>query len=141
MLSGGIDMHFHHSDAIHFYLLSLVTPFNPNQNENEIPTRVLAGRINWPRTIDEGTKAFIKKLLIQNPDKRLGAGRNGSREVKEQPIFSSTKWDDVYARKTKPPIVPTVKHPGDTSCFDQYQEDWRSAPFASDKELDLFKDF
>ncbi|CAF1203857.1 unnamed protein product [Rotaria sp. Silwood1] len=124
-----------------FEMLTGGTPFNPNQNESEIPSRVLAGRIAWPRTIDETTKAFIKKLLTQNPDKRLGAGRNGSREVKEQPIFVSIKWDDVYARKLKPPIVPSVKHPGDTSCFDQYPEDWKSAAFASDKELDLFVDF
>lgn len=119
----------------------IATPFNPNQNESEIPSRVLAGRISWPRTIDETTKAFIKKLLIQNADKRLGSGRHGSREVKEQPFFASIKWDDVYARKLKPPIVPNVQHPGDTSCFDQYKEDWRSVPFASDKELELFADF
>lgn len=124
-----------------FYFWSSVTPFNPNQNESEIPSRVLAGRIVWPRQIDEPSKAFIKKLLNQNPDKRLGSGRNGSREVKEQPIFASIKWDDVYARKMKPPIVPSIRHPGDTSCFDQYQEDWRSAPFASDNELALFASF
>ncbi|CAF0751038.1 unnamed protein product [Rotaria sordida] len=124
-----------------FEMLSGATPFNPNQNESEIPSRVLAGRITWPRTIDDQSKVFIKKLLVQNPDKRLGAGRNGSREVKEQPFFASIKWEDVYARKLKPPIVPTVQHAGDTSCFDQYKEDWRSAPFASDKELELFADF
>ena len=119
----------------------LVTPFNPNQNESEIPTRVLAGRITWPRTIDETSKAFIKKLLNQNHDKRLGAGPNGSREVKDQPFFVSVRWDDVYGRRIAAPIIPNLQHPGDTSCFDQYQEDWRSAPFASDKELDLFVDF
>ncbi|CAF1257574.1 unnamed protein product [Adineta steineri] len=124
-----------------FEMLSGTTPFNPNQNESEIPTRVLAGRISWPRIIEEPTKAFIKKLLIQNPEKRLGSGKHGSREVKDQPVFSIIKWDDVYARKLKPPIVPTLEHPGDTSCFDQYKEDWRSAAFASDRELDLFADF
>ncbi|UJR26059.1 hypothetical protein I4U23_007405 [Adineta vaga] len=124
-----------------FEMLTGFTPFNPNQNEIEIPSRVLAGRISWPHMIEDTTKSFIKKLLNQNADKRLGAGKNGSREVKEQAIFSSIKWDDVYARKLKPPIVPVLEHPGDTSCFDQYKEDWRTAPFASDKELDLFDDF
>ena len=124
-----------------FRLSSLVTPFNPNQNDSDIPGRVLAGRITWPRTIDEVTKAFIKKLLNPNQDKRLGAGRNGSREVKEQGFFASTKWDDVQARKLRPPIVPLVAHPGDTSCFDDYPEDWKSVPFASDTEMALFKDF
>ncbi|CAF1055653.1 unnamed protein product [Didymodactylos carnosus] len=124
-----------------FEMLSGATPFNPNQNESEIPGKVLSGKISWPRTIDESTKAFIKKLLHQNPDKRLGAGRNGSKEVKEQPWFSSIKWDDVYHRKLKPPIVPDVKHPGDTTNFDEYKEDWRSTPFASDRQLELFQDF
>ncbi len=140
MLAGGMKK----KDSVFFFHLFwnfLVTPFNPNQNESEIPSRVLAGRITWPRSIDEPTKAFIKKLLTQNPERRLGSGRHGSREVKEQPFFSSIKWDDVYTRKLKPPIVPDVKHPGDTSCFEQYKEDWRSAPFASDKELVLFDDF
>ena len=122
-------------------LLCQVTPFNPNQNESEIPTRVLAGRIVWPRSIDEQSKAFIKKLLTQNPEKRLGAGINGSQEVKDQPIFASIRWNDVHARKLKPPIIPAINHPGDTSCFDTYPEDWRSAPFASDTELALFNDF
>jgi hypothetical protein len=140
MLSGGMRQLLF--EILFIYLLFIiVTPFNPNQSEIEIPSRVLAGRILWPRIIDETTKAFIKKLLIQNPDKRLGAGKHGSREVKDQPFFASIKWDDVYARKLKPPIVPAIEHAGDTSCFDQYKEDWRSAPFASDKELDLFVDF
>ncbi|CAF1551790.1 unnamed protein product [Adineta ricciae] len=124
-----------------YEMLTGATPFNPNQNTTEIPARVLAGKIAWPRTIDEPTKAFIKKLLTQNSERRLGSGRNGSREVKEQPIFASIRWDDVYARKLRPPIVPSVKHPGDTSCFDHYDEDWRSAPFASDRELALFSNF
>ena len=120
---------------------SIGTPFNPNQNESEIHHRVLAGRIAWPRTINEPTKAFIKKLLQLNPEKRLGGGHSDAQEVKAQPIFASIKWDDVFERKLQPPIVPSVTHPGDTSCFDEYQEDWRSAPFASDRELDLFMDF
>ena len=61
--------------------------------------------------------------------------------MKDQPFFASIKWDEVYARKLKPPIVPVIQHAGDTSCFDQYKEDWRSAPFASDKEMELFLDF
>jgi hypothetical protein len=78
---------------------------------------------------------------MANPDKRLGAGPNGSREVKDQPVFSTIRWDDVFARRLPAPIIPSVQHPGDTSCFDQYAEDWRSVPFASDKELELFMDF
>ena len=124
-----------------YLILLLVTPFNPNQNDSEIHNRVLAGRITWPRTIDEPTKAFIKKLLNQNPEKRLGGGQSDAREVKEQPIFACIRWDDVYARQVKPPIIPPVKQPGDTSCFDEYSEDWEIAPFASDRELDLFADF
>ena len=117
------------------------TPFNPNQNENEIPARVLAGRITWPPTIDETSKAFIKKLLNQNPDKRLGAGRHGSREVKEHAFFASICWEDAFARRLQPPMIPAVQHPGDTSCFDQYKEDWRSASMPTEKELGLFLDF
>ncbi len=141
MLSGGKKNSYSFFLFFESLFIWLVTPFNPNQNESEIPSRVLAGRINWPRSIDEPTKAFIKKLLTQNADKRLGSGRNGSREVKEQPFFSSIKWDEVYARKLKPPIVPAIQHAGDTKCFDEYKEDWRSAPFASDKEMELFDDF
>ncbi|CAF1244379.1 unnamed protein product [Adineta steineri] len=125
-----------------FEMLTGVTPFNPKGVDSEIHGRILAGKIDWlPNLINEVTKAFIKKLLTPNPDRRLGAGRNGSREVKDQPIFASTKWEDVIARKLRPPIVPTLEHPGDTQCFDPYDEDWKSAAFASDKELALFSDF
>ena len=128
-------------DSARGIFLLLVTPFNPTQNDNDIHGRILAGRITWPPTIDGPTKAFIKKLLTQNAEKRLGSGRNGSREVKEQPLLASVKWDDVYARKLRPPIVPTVNHLGDTSCFDAYDEDWRSVPFASDREMSIFENF
>ena len=117
------------------------TPFNPNLNEVETHNRILSGRISWPKFIDEQAKSFIKKLLVQNPEKRLGNGLNGSQDVKDQAIFASIKWNDVYHRQMTPPIIPKVEHSGDASCFERSPEDWRLAPLASDREVELFLDF
>lgn len=52
------------------------------------------------------------------------------------------EWDQVLARKLKPPIIPRVIHEGDTSNFDEYPEtDWKAARFVDSEELVLFSDF
>lgn len=42
---------------------------------------------------NEIIRDFITKLLIKNPDERLGA--NGVDEIKAHPFFKEINWDDL----------------------------------------------
>ena len=86
----------------------------------------------------------IKRLLAQDRTKRLGALKNGADDVKRHRWFRSAvaDWDEVARRGLRPPIVPSVAHDGDTSCYDRYDEiDWRRAPTVTDRERRMFEDF
>ena len=45
------------------------------------------------------SKALLSGLLIKNPEKRLGGGREDAEEVKRHPFYASVNWQEVYDRK------------------------------------------
>ena len=62
----------------------------------------------------------ILKSLINDRDKRLGL--HGADEVKKHPFFKNIKWDHIK-ETLKPPFIPNLKSPYDTSYFDTFEED------------------
>lgn len=53
------------------------------------------------------TRDLLHRLLDKDPERRIGAG--GVEEIKEHEFFHSINWDDLYAKKVKPPYNPSVK--------------------------------
>jgi protein kinase A len=49
----------------------------------------------------------------------------GAARVKSHPFFAGVRWDDVYARKYRGPIIPPVRWKSDTQCFDTYPDEER----------------
>lgn len=56
---------------------------------------------------------LIKKLLVLDPAKRLGA--NGADEIKQHPFFKGVNWSTL--RKQQAPVIPEPKNEIDTSNF------------------------
>lgn len=165
-----------------YEMLSGSPPFY-DENTIKIYDKILHARFSeWPRHFDSCTRDLIKKLLMPDPNRRLGSGntdtstssfiqnrvsasasgsngsisalsesfksaqkvsRNGADEVKRHRWFLSIQsWDDVYNRKLTPPHKPKVSHDGDISNFEKYDTpDLHRAPYATDKELDVFLEF
>ncbi|XP_037537224.1 receptor-interacting serine/threonine-protein kinase 1 [Nematolebias whitei] len=67
--------------------------------------------------IQEGIIKF-GQLLRRSPERRLGAGEKDAEEVKKHPFFKYMEWDDLLAKKVKPPFVPTIQGANDVSNFD-----------------------
>lgn len=66
----------------------------------------------------------------------------GSEEVKRHNWFIGVNWNDVYLRKLTPPYVPDVVHEADTQNFEKYDSvDLSKVPYATDSQIDHFKDF
>lgn len=64
-------------------------------------------------------KSLIRKLLIKDENRRLGA-RAGASDIKTHPFFRTTQW--ALIRHMKPPIVPNQGRGIDTLNFRNVKE-------------------
>lgn len=64
-------------------------------------------------------KSLIRKLLIKDENRRLGA-RAGASDIKAHPFFRTTQW--ALIRHMKPPIVPNQGRGIDTINFRNVKE-------------------
>jgi protein-serine/threonine kinase len=64
-------------------------------------------------------KSLIRKLLIKDEPRRLGA-RAGASDIKGHPFFRTTQW--ALIRHMKPPIVPNASRDVDTINFRNVKE-------------------
>ena len=59
-----------------------------------------------PEHFSEEAKDILKGLLNRDPEKRLGASREGAEEIKRHPFFKDIDWDALYHRKVVPEFKP-----------------------------------
>ena len=105
--------------------------------------KILTGKFEFPAELtDHHAKDLMRKLLTNERTKRLGNMKAGGEDVQAHRWFKNLNWQDVTARKMAPGIVPVVSGPGDTRCYDTYEElDWKNTATASEADQDMFKDF
>lgn len=53
-------------------------------------------------------RALIRRLLIKDPRRRLGAQRGAWIELRPHPFFNGLDWEHVKARKVTAPYAPPV---------------------------------
>ena len=90
-------------------------------------------------------KDLIRQFCTVDRTRRLGNISGGAARVKQHPFFEGVNWDDVYHRRNRGPIIPRIKGPDDTQCFERYPEDEGKHPEYTDemarKYDHYFKDF
>jgi hypothetical protein len=59
------------------------------------------------------------KLLVRNPQHRLGSGEADAIEIKGHIFFHDMPWDALETGRLAPPWQPNVASSLDTSQFDQ----------------------
>jgi len=116
---GGPEVDWWALGVIVYEFLTGVPPFS-GDSPQEIFDRILRRDILWPKEMDPVARDFIDKLLVLNPDKRLG--HNGADEVKSHPFFNGINWDTVYEENREDIFVPHLDDPEDTSYFDDHGE-------------------
>uniref|UniRef100_A0A915PLM1 Protein kinase domain-containing protein n=1 Tax=Setaria digitata TaxID=48799 RepID=A0A915PLM1_9BILA len=108
----------------------------------DIYAEIMTDKIDFPRNMTFPTKDLIKKLLQLDPTKRLGSLQGGVTDIKIHKWFDDIKWDDAINMKLKPPIIPKLQSTGDTSNFDDYDEESdEEQTIPSQEEIDLFHDW
>ncbi|KAK3093541.1 hypothetical protein FSP39_017025, partial [Pinctada imbricata] len=93
-----------------YELLTGASPFTVDGEKNtqsEISRRILRAQPPMPREFSQEVRDFILKLLVKNPEKRLGA--RGADE--------GLNWVDLAERKVPAPFVPKISHELDVGNF------------------------
>lgn len=93
------------------------SPFR-GEDEDEIYDAILADEPLYPIHMPRDSVSILQKLLIREPDQRLGSGPTDAQEVMSQPFFRNINWDDIYHKRVAPPFLPQIKSATDTSNFD-----------------------
>ena len=93
------------------------TPFgNYDDEQTVICRRICQSKVDFPDDYtDKVTKAFIKKLLIKSPLKRLGCDKKGIDGITNHPFFASVDWKALYAKKV--PRAVGAAHQRQARCF------------------------
>jgi len=74
--------------------------------------------VNFTKSVSKGAISLIRRLCRQVPGERLGA-RN-FREITAHRWWQGFDWDGVKMRRIRPPIIPNLNGPTDTSNFDKF---------------------
>ncbi|KAM3457367.1 hypothetical protein MY3296_001109 [Beauveria thailandica] len=120
-----------HTSAVDWWTLGILiyemlygtTPFK-GKNRNATFANILREDIPFPDhagapQISNLCKSIIRKLLIKDENRRLGA-RAGASDIKAHPFFRTTQW--ALIRHMKPPIVPHAGRGIDTVNFRNVKE-------------------
>ncbi|KAI1740942.1 Pkinase-domain-containing protein [Xylaria scruposa] len=120
-----------HTSAVDWWTLGILifemlygtTPFK-GKNRNATFANILREEVSFPEhsgapQISNLCKSLIRKLLIKDETRRLGA-RAGASDIKTHAFFRTTQW--ALIRHMKPPIVPHAGRGIDTVNFRNVKE-------------------
>lgn len=87
--------------------------------------RILNKPITFPPStpLSSPARSIILSLCTIDRSHRLGNISGGASRVKAHSFFAGVRWDDVYHRKYRGPIIPPIRYAGDTQCFDTYPDE------------------
>ncbi|RWS28116.1 ribosomal protein S6 kinase-like protein [Leptotrombidium deliense] len=103
-----------------YELLTGASPFTVEGEKNtqqEISRRILKSHPPIPNHMSSEVQDFINRLLIKDPKKRLGGGRDDAWELKRHPFFRQINWNDLSKRIIKAPFTPKINGELDVSNF------------------------
>lgn len=93
------------------------SPFR-GEDEDEIYDAILADEPLYPVHMPRDSVDFIQRLLLREPEKRLGSGPEDAQEVMQHAFFRNIDWDDVYHKRISAPFIPSIEIGTDTRNFD-----------------------
>jgi len=89
----------------------------------QIYERIVAGRVRFPSHFSSDLKDLLRNLLQVDLTKRYGNLKNGVNDIKGHKWYATTDWIAIYQKKVEAHFKPTCKGAGDTSNFDDYEEE------------------
>lgn len=80
-------------------------------------------QVRFPSHFSSDLKDLLRNLLQVDLTKRFGNLKNGVSDIKNHRWFATIDWIAIYEKKIDAPIIPKCRGPGDTSHFDEYDEE------------------
>lgn len=105
------------------YEMSVGKPPFQSDQPIKIYEKILAGKYKMPQTLSDDLRDFMRCLIQPDVTKRYGNLRNGVDDIKMHKWFSGLDWMAVFNKRLSAPMIPKVKHAGDASNFDVYDEE------------------
>ncbi|PHJ22686.1 agc kinase [Cystoisospora suis] len=125
-----------------FEMLAGHPPF-VDENPLAIYRKIIAGKIEFPRSFDYAAKSLVKRLLTHDPMKRYGCLKDGAEDVKNHKFFRGIDWVHCYNKNIRAPYLPNTRGPQDSSMFDKYAESTESSspPIGAAEQQAFFDNF
>ncbi|XP_056671400.1 cAMP-dependent protein kinase catalytic subunit beta isoform X4 [Monodelphis domestica] len=89
----------------------------------QIYEKIISGKVRFPSHFSSELKDLLRNLLQVDLTKRYGNLKNGVGDIKHHRWFSAIDWIAIFQRKVEAPFVPRYRGAGDTSNFDDYEEE------------------
>uniref|UniRef100_A0A1A8S077 Serine/threonine-protein kinase sgk-1 n=2 Tax=Nothobranchius rachovii TaxID=451742 RepID=A0A1A8S077_9TELE len=99
-----------------FEMICGLPPFY-SHSKVEMLENILYSPLQLPSGLSASAESLLQGLLERDVSKRLGQDLD-IEELKDHPFFAFINWDDLVARRVKPPFVPQVTGPSDVSYID-----------------------
>ncbi|KAL1501372.1 hypothetical protein ABEB36_006702 [Hypothenemus hampei] len=102
-----------------FEMLTGTLPFQ-GHDRHETLTQILKAKLAMPSNLSPEAQSLLRALFKRNPANRLGAGPNGGEDMKRHEFFATINFDDLEAKKVKPPFKPAVSGAEDEYFDSEY---------------------
>jgi protein kinase A len=89
----------------------------------QIYEKIVSGKVRFPSHFSNEIKDLLRNILQVDLTKRFGNLKNGVNDIKSHKWFSTMDWITLFERHLDAPFMPKVKNAGDTSNFDDYEEE------------------
>ncbi|KAJ5078432.1 non-specific serine/threonine protein kinase [Anaeramoeba ignava] len=90
-----------------------------SENLNLMYQKILTATLKFPPGLSSSARNLISGLLIRDPVKRYGSGKEDSEMIKKHQFFEKIDWEKLFSKQTSAPFKPKVKNVYDTSNFDR----------------------
>ncbi|XP_018896787.2 serine/threonine-protein kinase Sgk2 isoform X1 [Bemisia tabaci] len=103
--------------AVLYEMLYGLPPFY-SRNTEEMFDLILFHPVPLKPGISRQARSILSQLLEKNSSKRLGSGYGDFDDVKRHEFFSTINWDDLVAKRIRPPFNPVVENCMDLQNID-----------------------
>jgi classical protein kinase C len=76
------------------------------QSRNKIANMIAAGKYEYDDDLSKEANSLLKGLLTKKPEKRLGHGPNGIKDIQNHKFFKNVDWNKMLNKEVTPPIKP-----------------------------------
>ncbi|KAL8426234.1 hypothetical protein Efla_005465 [Eimeria flavescens] len=116
--------------ALLYEMLTGLPPFYTSDRQT-LFSNILGGGLEFPVHLSPVAVNLLRSLLHRDANERLGAGPTDAEEIKMHPFFRSVDWDQLLAKKVKPPYKPRLRSYEDSKYF---PPELKKEPVISDNE-------